>query len=99
VKNLLSFLFKGQIAPPVYVRRVNVPPVKSDASSTSTEVEFRSKLIMFFSWVLAIVLILCLFDIFVLTYTGKTVPDFIPPIITGIIGYFGGAIVAYLGIK
>ena len=99
MKDLLNFLFKGRIAPPIYIKRVEVPPKADAASSTSAEVEFRSRLIMFFSWILAIVLLLCLADVFVLTYTGKTVPDFVPPIITGIIVYFGGAIVAYLGIK
>jgi hypothetical protein len=85
--DLLRFLFKGDAGG--IRQKVAMRPQEGD----------RFKLVKFFSWVLTIVLVICLLGVFVLLIIGREVPDFIPPIITAVIGYFGGAICAYFGLK
>jgi hypothetical protein len=97
MKDILRFLFKGEKAPEISIRRVDVS--EGEAGASGSDPVNRARLVMFLSYVLAAVLLLCLAGVLVLTYQGKDVPEFIPPTITGIIGYFGGAILAYLGVK
>jgi hypothetical protein len=86
--DLLRFLFKGDSS-----RSVSRLPVEKPSGGD------RFKLVKFFSWVLASVLFLCLVGVFVLLIIGREVPDFIPPIITAVIGYFGGAVAAYFDLR
>ena len=105
MKDLLSFLFKGELEVPPRVRRLEVVREKEKQEKKEPETtepvpaQHKFQLIMFFSRILAAVLLLCVAGVFFLIFTGKTVPDFLPPIITAILGYFGGAISAYFGIK
>lgn len=96
MRGLLTFLFKGKVLQVDTVLRGGSPRPqheKPDGLEAS-----RFKLIYFFSWVLSIVLIVCLVGTIVLRLTGEQ-DNFLLPIITGIIGYFGGAIAAYFGIR
>jgi hypothetical protein len=96
MSGLLAFLFKGEVPSTMVVVRGAAPgpqPKKSKDLEAS-----RFKLVYFFSRVLSIVLILCLVGAIALKLMGKD-DTFLHPIITGIIGYFGGAIAAYFGIR
>jgi hypothetical protein len=94
---LVQFLFKGQTP-----RIVRIGLIKADTEkrkSITQEEHLRFQLVRFFSWILAFALLVCLVGVFVLLLTGASIPAFVPPIITGIIGYYGGAITAYFGIR
>jgi len=83
------------------IRRIEFAPGEETGppEKTPPETALKFKLVMLFSWVLAATLLACLAGVFILILAGKTVPDFIPPIITAVIGYFGGAICAYFGLR
>jgi hypothetical protein len=94
MSGLLAFLFRGEVPEKEVVLRGAAPkPRKPDDQGAS-----RFKLIYLLSWVLSIVLIVSLIGAIALRLKGME-DNLFPPIITGIIGYFGGAIAAYLGIR
>ncbi len=97
MRAFFNFLFKGEIPRSVSVRRVKVQTETEGRGEAGETLRF--KLVAFFSWVLAIVLVVCLIGVFALLFTDRSVPPFLPPIITGVIGYFGGAIAAYFGVR
>lgn len=96
MSGLLAFLFTGEIPSTEVVVRGSAP-VPRRARSKDLETS-RFKLVYFFSWVLSITLILSLAGTIILKLNGRD-DTFLHPIITGIIGYFGGAIAAYFGIR
>jgi drug/metabolite transporter (DMT)-like permease len=94
MRRILRFLFKGELEPGVFVGRIGV-----GEGSDGGDGGRRFKVIMLASWALAIVLVLCIVAVFYFAYHDKTVPDYIPPIITAIIGYFGGVLSAFFGLN
>jgi drug/metabolite transporter (DMT)-like permease len=100
---LLRFLFYGELDQTVFIRRIKVSPGEEEggrSSSPSTpEVNSRLRLIKFFSWVLAVVLLICLITIIGFSYQDKKIPDIIQITMSGIVGYFGGAICAFFGLQ
>ena len=104
MNDVLRFLFKGELEVTPRIRRLEVLSEKDQGEGKKPEQEVpppehKFQLVRFFSKVLAAVLIICLAGIFFLIIAGKPIPDFLPPMITAILGYFGGAISAYFGIK
>jgi hypothetical protein len=93
---LFSFLFKGEVRHAKTVLRGSTPNPQGDVTNGVEALRF--KLVYFFSWVLSIVLVVCLFGAIVFKLKGIA-DTFLPPIITGVIGYFGGAIAAYFGVR
>lgn len=101
VKDLLRFLFKGEVTPSINIRRVRVSPdegQKDNPPPTSDGVS-RFKLVAFFSAILSLVLLVCLGAIIYFAAQGKEPPDVIQLALSGIIGYFGGAICAFFGLQ
>jgi len=94
MSRILRFLFKGQLEPGVFVGRMAV-----EEGTGGDDGGPRFKVIMLASWVLAVVLVICILAVFYFAYHDKTVPEYIPPIITAIIGYFGGVVSAFFGLK
>lgn len=94
MSRLLRFLFKGELEPGVFVGRIGVGEGGKGGDAVP-----RFKIIMFMSWILGIVLVLCIVGVFFFSYNDKAVPNYIPPIITAIIGYFGGVVSAFFGLK
>lgn len=95
MSSILRFLFKGELERGVFVGRVGVDDGENDGGDGGP----RFKIIMLASWVLAFVLVLCIVAVFYFAYNDKSVPDYVPPIITAIIGYFGGVLSAFFGLN
>ena len=98
---LLRFLFKGEIPPLVAIRRLKADRAKEAITPPDEDrkEKYRFLLVAFFSGVLSLVLLICVVAIVVLVVKGKGIPEFLTHIVTGIIGYFGGAIAAYFGFQ
>jgi ABC-type microcin C transport system permease subunit YejE len=100
---LLRFLFYGELTRTIFIRRIKVPPSEEEGgqsdSPSTPEVNSRLQLIKFFSWILALVLIGCLVAIIGFSYQDKKIPDIIQITMSGIVGYFGGAICAFFGLQ
>jgi hypothetical protein len=106
VKDLFRFLFLGEVGRVFHIRRVRVPrkkgvndPPSPPPPKPKLEESTKSKLLMIVTCVLSAVLIGCVIGAIALPAMGKEVPSFIPSTITGIIGYFGGAICAFFGLQ
>lgn len=105
MKDLLRFLFLGEVGRVFHVRRVRVSRKKSGENPPSPPPpptfldSTKSKLIVIVTWVLSLVLIVCVLGTFILPALGEEVPNSIPQVITGIIGYFGGVICAFFGVQ
>jgi len=54
---------------------------------------------MVMTWAMTVIGLVDLVGVIVLVAIGKDVPDFLQLILSSIIGYFGGAISAYMGVR
>jgi hypothetical protein len=101
LKDLLRFLFKGEVIPTIHIRRVNVSPERGEKGEppSSPYTVSRFKLVAFFSIILAVVLLVCLGAIIYFATQDKKIPDVIQLALSGIVGYFGGAICAFFGLQ
>lgn len=107
MKDLVKFLFQGELGDrPFRYRRMKVsrepgepnqPEELPKLDKASEDNKF--KLVMLLSWALVILLFVCLVGVFLLLLTDRDVPNVFYLTISGIVGYFGGAISAYLGIQ
>ncbi len=103
MRGVLAFLFQGWIPTRVYMKSVKIKEKNGvrerEQRQRVPEKDDQYSVIALFSWVLSIVLLVCVAGVFVLIIIERPVPDFIPPVITAILGYFGGAVTAYFGLK
>jgi hypothetical protein len=99
VKELLRFLFKGEVTPAIHIRRIQVSSGGKKGGTPPSEMAGRFKLVAFFSVVLAVVLLVCLAAIIYFATQDKKTPDVIQLAVPGIVGYFGGAICAFFGLQ
>ncbi len=97
MSRLANFLFKGEVGEAISVRRVRVE-TEGGKEKEEPPPKLQFRLVMFLSWILGATLILCLLFVFFLVMSEREIPGFIPPLISAIVGYFGGAISAYVGI-
>ena len=103
---LWKFLFSGELEEPVFryrrmkVSRKEKEPTKGKVPQEEPEPEqLRFRIVMLLSRTLAIGLILCVIGIFGLLFTDRAVPQFLTLTISAIVGYFGGATTAYVGLQ
>jgi len=94
MSGLVAFLFRGVLPEKEAVLRGASPKRRKPDDLEAS----RFKLVYLLSWVLSVVLIVCLLGAIALKLKGVE-DNLFPPIITGIVGYFGGAIAAYLRIR
>jgi hypothetical protein len=99
MNELIRFLFKGEPGRTFTIRRTKLTRGSAESAQPPPAEDVRFKLVKVLSWILAAVLLICIIGVFSLLLLEKQIPDFIPPIITAIIGYFGGAISAFFGLK
>jgi hypothetical protein len=97
MSDLMRFLFKGKMPEVVRIRVIKADSGRQAPVPSEEYIRFR--LVSFFSWILALTLVISLIGMFVLLLTKNAIPAFLPPVITAVIGYFGGAIAAYFGVR
>lgn len=106
MNELLRFLFQGKLDDrPFHYRRMKVlrdtgeiQNVEKKPPENPNE-DHKFNLVKFLSRALAGLLFICVIGIFALLFTDRQVPDVLYLTVSGIVGYFGGAISAYLGIQ
>jgi hypothetical protein len=100
-RDLFRFLFKGDFGNVIHVRQVRIRKGIGEIEQDPSQVNRADKIyfIKLFSWVLSIILIICVTSTILLAVLERKIPDFLPQTITGILGYFGGAISVYFGIR
>ena len=102
MKNLIKFLFKGELHDRAFRygrMKVSREPGQPSQQTDKAGEENKFKLVLVLSWALVILLFVCVTGVFALLLTDRDVPNVFYLTISGIVGYFGGAISAYLGIQ
>lgn len=99
MKNLLRFIFFGELGPTFRIRRTRVRHGEEEATPPSNEEKLKANVVMLFSWLLAIAFFVCLAVIIYAWQTDRQVPEIIYMILSGAFGYAGGVVSVYFGIK
>jgi hypothetical protein len=91
-KAALRFAYTGRIGPEFKVRRVTV-------DKTGATEQARATIVVLFSWVLSIVLLLCVVAEIIYPLLGKQPPEHLWTLGSLSLGYLGGILSAFFGLK
>jgi len=96
MQDAVHFLFGARHSQqPVQIRRIRVPKAAEKAPAPKESI----RVIAILSWFLGITLLVLVGAALLFALFERPLPEFVVPAITGIIGYFGGALSAFFGAK
>jgi len=99
MKNLLRFLYFGELGPTFKIRRTKLDRGEGDVPPSHEE-RLKGKLVVLFCWVLTFAFFTCFAVIIYAWYTKRQdVPETIYVIMSGSFGYIGGVVSVYFGLK
>lgn len=100
MKTLLRFIFFGELGPNFKIRVTRVRDSDGElVSPPKPEPPEKFKLVQLMSRILGAAFIVCLVLSAVMAFKGNPIPDLFIIVVSGVMGYFGGVISVYFGIK
>jgi hypothetical protein len=100
MKNLLRFVFFGELGPNFKIRVTKVRDTDTElVSPPQPEPLEKFKLVQLMSRILGLAFIVCLALSAFMALRGNPIPDLFIIVVSGVMGYFGGVISVYFGIR